>query len=72
MSNISVFGGSIIPCQFYKITAASGAIYGLTSVERAIPYDPMPAETAAACEQIRAGWSESERRKRLAWAECEP
>jgi hypothetical protein len=33
--------------------------------------DPTPAEIAAACERIRAGWSESETRRRSAWAECE-
>jgi len=36
------------------------------------PYDPSEEEIAAACEQIRAGWSEHERRKRMAWAVSEP
>ena len=34
-----------------------------------VPYDPSEEEIAAACERIRAGWSEHERRKRMAWAE---
>lgn len=37
-----------------------------------IPYDPSEEEIAAACEQIRAGWSESETRRRAAWAVSEP
>ena len=36
------------------------------------PYDPSEAEIDAACELIRAGWSESELRKRSAWAASEP
>lgn len=31
--------------------------------------DPTPAEIKAACERIRAGWSDAERRKRLVVAE---
>ena len=31
------------------------------------PIDPTPEEIKAACERIRAGWSEAELRKRAAW-----
>ena len=34
-------------------------------------HDPTPAEIKAACEAIRAGWSEAETRRRSAWCECE-
>ena len=37
-----------------------------------IPYDPTPEEIAAACAEIRAGWSEGEKQRRSAWAVCEP
>jgi hypothetical protein len=33
--------------------------------------DPTPEQIAVACERIRAGWSEYERRKRAAWQDCE-
>ena len=36
------------------------------------PYDPSEEEIAAACAEIRAGWSEHERRKRAAWAMTAP
>lgn len=34
-------------------------------------YDPSPSEIAAACERIRAGWSEAETRRRSAWQVCD-
>lgn len=33
------------------------------------PWDPTPAEIAAATARIRAGWSKAELRKRSAWME---
>jgi hypothetical protein len=35
------------------------------------PIEPTPEQIAAACERIRARWSEHERRKRSAWQDCE-
>lgn len=35
------------------------------------PNDPSEAEIEAACERIRAGWSEAELRRRSAWAVSE-
>lgn len=33
------------------------------------PWDPTPAEIAAGCARIRAGWSPDETRRRSAWAQ---
>ena len=36
------------------------------------PINPSPEEIKAACERIRAAWSEAELRKRAAWGFSEP
>jgi len=57
--------------QMHGEASARASVIGHQLAEQGAINDPTPEQIAAKCEEIRSGWSESERASRH-WQKCKP